>query len=145
MLIFLSETCQTSTKNDTKFQGYRMNSVGKTDKKNYIMSLTVKPKKKKLLDKFSGYIFSWNCYRVNPRPSFRINFVYEKYVFIKRKHSFFALLLWCIYTMLYMLIKRLYIYIYIYNFFFYPTLIDNKYCWGFFFCTSCVYTCTVIV
>lgn len=58
MLIFLSETCQTSTKNDTKFQGYRMNSVGKTDKKNYIMNLTVKPKKKKLLDKFSGYVFS---------------------------------------------------------------------------------------
>lgn len=58
MLIFLSETCQTSTKNDTKFQGYRMNSVGKTDQKNYIMNLTVKPKKKKLLDKFSGYVFS---------------------------------------------------------------------------------------
>lgn len=33
-------------KNDTKFQGYRMNSVGKTDKENYIMNLTVKPKKK---------------------------------------------------------------------------------------------------
>lgn len=58
MLIFLSETCQTSTKNDTKFQGYRMNSVGKTDKKNHIMNLTVKPKKKTLLDKFSGYVFS---------------------------------------------------------------------------------------
>lgn len=94
------------------------------------MNLTVKPKKKQLLDKFSGYVFSWNFYRVNPRPSVRINFVYEKYVFIKRKHSFFALLLSCIYTMLYMLIKRLYIYIY---FFFDPTLIDNKCCWFFVF------------
>lgn len=57
MLIFLSETCQTSTKNDTKFQGYRMNSVGKTDKKNYIMNLTVKPQKKNFKTNFQDMFF----------------------------------------------------------------------------------------